>query len=129
MIKSVTIFLFILLLGSTAVMSQSNTSVQDKTDSTSVINNQQQAVQQNSNTVLVADSTAVGVKNTKNQIPLEKQFLDKQNGKKMRKQLQEIKKKRNQAIENGESTEKYDEQIQKIEKLILQDDKINKEIQ
>ncbi|MFH0864558.1 MAG: hypothetical protein V1904_00065 [Bacteroidota bacterium] len=90
MIKSVTIFLFILLLVSTVVMSQSNISVQDKTDSAAVINNQQQqAVQHNSKTSFVADSTAVGENNEKKQIPLEKQFLDMQKEKQLKKQLQQ----------------------------------------
>lgn len=91
MIKSLTIFLFILLLGSTAVLSQSNTPVQNKTDSSAVINNQQQqAIQQNSNATLVTDSIAVNeINNFKNHIPLEKQFLDMQKEKQMKKQLQQ----------------------------------------
>lgn len=93
MIKSVTIFLFILLLGSAVVMSQSNITVQDKKDSatiTTIQTQQQQAIQQNSNATLVADSNAVNGNNyTKNQVPLEKQFLDAKKEKQMKKQLQQ----------------------------------------
>ncbi|MFH1319612.1 MAG: hypothetical protein ABII90_03035 [Bacteroidota bacterium] len=135
MLKSGIITLLILILTATIVMSQTGVKPENERETINTLNsteNQQQ------NTIPVKDKTVIedypainenGEMRIKKQPGLEKQFLDKQNGKKMRKQLQEIKRKRNQAIENGESTEKYDEQIQNIEKLILQDDKINKRIQ
>lgn len=85
MIKTLTIALFIILFGATIALSQSNTTVRDRKDSLSLINNEPQTGQFIQLINTKSDNTSYSnEKPNPNlpQIPIEKAYLDVKKAKK-----------------------------------------------